>query len=67
MVRGFCFRCHREVGGFRKAVWQCPSCHKLYCERCPRRTVGRFLRKLVCPECLVEMHYGGIPAPRVNR
>ncbi|MGA2664764.1 MAG: hypothetical protein ABSF83_07455 [Nitrososphaerales archaeon] len=66
MVRGFCFQRNRDVGGFRGRVrWQCPSCRKLYCERCPKKKAGqRFFRKLVCPECRLEMHEGGIPVLR---
>ena len=67
MVRGFCFNCNKEVGGFRgRIAWQCPSCRKLYCDGCPKRRVGRFFRKLVCPECKVEMHEGGIPVRRTD-
>ncbi|MGA2665892.1 MAG: hypothetical protein ABSF83_13210 [Nitrososphaerales archaeon] len=62
MVRGYCFQCNRQVGGFRgRIAWQCPSCRKLYCESCPKKKVGRFFKKLVCPECRIEMHEGGIP------
>lgn len=66
MVRGFCFRCNRQVGGFRGRVpWRCPTCCKLYCEECPKKKVGpRFFRKLVRPECRIEMHEGGIPVLR---
>jgi hypothetical protein len=28
--------------------------------------VGRFFKKLVCPECQIEMHEGGIPVPRAS-
>ncbi|MDA4121827.1 MAG: hypothetical protein OK456_01450 [Thaumarchaeota archaeon] len=65
MVRGFCFRCHREVGGFlRPTAWQCPSCKRLYCENCPKRKVGRYFKKLACPECHVEMSEGGLSRPK---
>jgi hypothetical protein len=65
LVRGYCIQCNRQVGGFRgRIVWQCPGCRKLYCETCPKRKVGRFFKKLVCPECRIEMHEGGIPILR---
>src|SRR3989442_13443327 len=56
LVRGFCTKCGREVGGWFKApAWQCPRCRGLYCERCPKRTVGRWFKKPVCPECRIEL------------
>jgi len=60
-VRGYCFQCHKEVGGFFKPpAWQCPGCRKLYCEKCPKKKVGRYFKKLVCPECHIEMMEGGL-------
>lgn len=41
-------------------AWQCPKCRFLYCPTCPKKTVGRFFKKLVCPECLIEMQEGGV-------
>jgi hypothetical protein len=65
LVRGYCIQCNRQVGGFRgRIAWQCPGCRKLYCDTCPKRKVGRFFKKLVCPECRIEMHEGGIPVLR---
>src|SRR5947208_3805887 len=56
LVRGFCTKCGREVGGwFKSPAWQCPRCKGLYCERCPKRTVGRWFKKQVCPECRIEL------------
>ncbi len=66
MVRGFCFCCNKEVGGFSgRIAWQCPGCRKPYCDSCPKR-VGRFFKELVCPECKAEIHEGDIPVCRVE-
>lgn len=56
MVRGFCAHCGKEIGGYwRPPAWQCVRCRRLYCDRCPRKTVGRWFRKPACPECTIEM------------
>lgn len=65
MVRGFCSRCGKQIGGFlRPPLWQCPTCWKIWCERCPKKRVGRLSKKLVCPECGIEMREGGLPGTR---
>ncbi|MGA2309383.1 MAG: hypothetical protein ABSG57_07535 [Candidatus Bathyarchaeia archaeon] len=54
MVRGFCGKCGKEIGGFMKpAAWQCPSCKKVYCEACCPK-VGLVFKKPACPNCGVE-------------
>lgn len=58
-MRGFCFRCGREVGGlFKPESWRCSECRHLYCERCAKDRVGLVFKKPVCPECRVEMRAG---------
>ncbi len=61
MVSGFCSKCRKEIGGFlRPPLWQCPTCRKIWCEKCPKERVGRVWKKLVCPECGIEMQEGGL-------
>jgi hypothetical protein len=61
MVSGFCSRCGREIGGlFKPVLWQCPTCRKIWCEKCPKQKIGRLFKKLVCPECHIEMQEGGL-------
>jgi hypothetical protein len=61
MVSGLCSRCGREIGGFlRPSLWQCPVCKKIWCETCPKRRVGRMFKKLLCPDCRIEMREGGL-------
>ncbi|HVP22579.1 MAG TPA: hypothetical protein VMS77_01550 [Conexivisphaerales archaeon] len=56
MVRGFCSKCGRQVGGFGKpAAWQCPRCEKLFCADCGPK-VGLVFKKPACPDCGIEMH-----------
>lgn len=63
-LRGFCSRCGREAGGFlRPQLWLCPKCRMALCEDCtPDRKVGWMFKKPVCPDCLLELAEGGIPA-----
>jgi len=61
MVTGFCAKCGSEIGGFmRPPLWQCPTCRKIWCEKCPKYRIGRVFKKLVCPECMIEMQEGGL-------
>jgi len=61
MVSGFCSRCGKEIGGiFKPLLWQCPTCRKIWCEKCPKQKIGRLFKKLVCPECHIEMQEGGL-------
>jgi len=61
MVSGFCAKCGEEIGGFlRPPIWQCPTCRKIWCEKCPKERVGRMFKKLACPECRIEMKEGGL-------
>ena len=61
MVSGFCFRCKKEIGGFlRPPLWQCPTCRKIWCDNCPKNKVGRWFKKLVCPDCRIQMQEGGL-------
>jgi hypothetical protein len=41
-------------------LWQCPTCRKIWCETCPKQKIGRLFKKLVCPECHIEMQEGGL-------
>lgn len=60
MIRGYCSRCNRAVGGFRKPIpWQCHRCRNLFCERCCKKKVGWIFKKPVCPECGIELAEGG--------
>ena len=63
MVSGLCNSCHRQIGGRFAAnvLWQCPTCRKIWCEHCAKKTIGRVFKKRLCPEDLIEMHEGGIP------
>ncbi len=61
LVSGYCSRCGAEIGGFlRPPLWQCPTCRRIWCERCPKDRIGIMFRKYVCPECHIEMQEGGI-------
>jgi len=55
MVKGFCSKCGKEVGGFLKPPgYQCPSCKKIFCKDCcPTR--GLISKKPYCPDCGVEL------------
>jgi hypothetical protein len=65
VVGGYCAKCKKEIGGFfRPPLWQCPTCWKIWCEDCPKDKVGRFFKKLVCPECRIEMREGGLASVR---
>ena len=65
MVSGFCYRCKEEIGGFlRPPLWQCPTCRKIWCESCPKQKVGRLFKKLVCPDCRIQMQEGGLAIVR---
>jgi hypothetical protein len=65
MVSGFCSRCRKEIGGFlRPPLWQCPTCRKIWCENCPKKKVGRLFKKLVCPDCRIQMQEGGLMSVR---
>ena len=44
----------------RPPLWQCPTCRKIWCEKCPKYRIGRVFKKLVCPECMIEMQEGGL-------
>ena len=56
MVRGFCFRCRKEVGGvFKPQAWRCATCRRLYCDRCAKDRVGLIFKKPVCPDCRIEL------------
>ena len=60
MVRGYCSRCRRRVGGIRNPeAWQCVKCLSLYCEKCCPRKVGWLFKKPVCPDCGIELTEGG--------
>jgi hypothetical protein len=60
MVRGYCSRCRRKVGGIRNSeAWQCHKCLSLFCERCCPRKVGWLFKKPVCPDCGIELTEGG--------
>ncbi|MDG6978817.1 MAG: hypothetical protein JRN58_07030 [Nitrososphaerota archaeon] len=62
MVRALCARCHKQVGGLLRALWQCPECRKVFCEDCPTRWLGFWgFRKPACPDCSIEMREGGLP------
>jgi hypothetical protein len=61
VVSGFCSRCKKEIGGFLKPpLWQCPTCRKIWCEKCPKQRVGMVFKKLAYPECHIEMQEGGL-------
>ena len=65
MVSGFCSKCGSQIGGFlRPPLWQCPTCRKIWCEKCPKQRVGRVFKKPVCPHCQIEMHEGGLASVR---
>jgi len=49
-----------DRGLFKPVLWQCPTCRKIWCEKCPKQKVGRLFKKLVCPECHIEMQEGGL-------
>ncbi|MGD0638214.1 MAG: hypothetical protein ABSA72_09280 [Nitrososphaerales archaeon] len=60
MIRGYCLRCRKAVGGFRNPTpWQCHRCRNLYCESCCKKKVGWIFKKPVCPECGIELAEGG--------
>jgi hypothetical protein len=62
MVRGFCSRCGKKIGGpFQSVAWQCVKCMGVWCEKCPTKKVGWFSKKLLCPDCGIEMYEGGVP------
>lgn len=68
MVRGFCSRCHKEVGSFFRPLWQCPECRKIFCEECPKKRVGWWgFKKPACPDCMIEMKEGGLPKAQWSR
>jgi hypothetical protein len=61
MIRGYCSRCRKAVGGFTKpSAWQCHKCLTLYCEECCPKKVGFLFKKPVCPECRIELLEGGV-------
>jgi hypothetical protein len=65
IVSGFCAKCRKEIGGFlRPPLWQCPTCRKIWCEKCPKQQIGRVFKKLVCPECGIQMQEGGLASVR---
>jgi len=39
---------------------------RLYCENCPKKTVGRFFKKSICPECRIEMVEVSTHAPPIR-
>ena len=61
MVRGFCSRCGKQVGGpFKPKAWQCAKCRAVFCDDCPNEKIGWLSKKPVCPVCRIEMVEGGI-------
>ncbi len=65
IVRGYCFRCRKTIGGFMKPLlWQCPKCRNIFCEDCCRKKVGFIFKKPLCPDCRIELAEGGVFQPR---
>ncbi len=58
MVRGFCKKCKKEIGGFFKPKpWKCPRCRHIFCEDCCPK-VGLIFKKPACPKCGLELREG---------
>ncbi len=55
MVKGFCKKCNKEIGGFLKpTAWRCSTCRRIYCKECCPQ-IGFIFKTPVCPKCGVEL------------